>query len=235
MPDPNEHLEIGAIVFPEIDQADLTGPYEVLASLRNSTFHVLWKEMAPVRDIRGLVLTPDRTFAETPLLNLLVVPGGRGVDALMEDETVLAFIRAQAAGTRYVFSVCTGALLCGAAGILRGVKCTTHWAAHDLLKYFGAIPVDQRVVVDGKHVSAAGVTSGIDGALRIAALLRSERVARQIQLSIEYEPEPPFTGGTPHTADPEVLEAARAGYRPITEARLATAQRFASRFGIRPE
>jgi cyclohexyl-isocyanide hydratase len=232
MPDPGNHLEIGAIIFPEIDQADFTGPFEVLSCLPNSSFHVLWKEMVPVRDFRGLILTPNRTFAEVPPLDLLVVPGGRGQEALMDDETVLGFIRAHAAGTGYVFSVCTGALLCGAAGILRGVRCTTHWSAHHLLKYFGAIPVDQRVVVDRKHISAAGVTAGLDGALRATTLLRNDRTARQIQLSLEYEPDPPFKGGSPRTAEPEVLEAARAWYRPMNEARLATAQRVAQRLGV---
>ena len=153
----------------------------------------------------------------------------------MDDEIVLGFIREQAASAKYVFSVCSGALVCGAAGILRGVRCTTHWSVLHLLKYFGAIPVDQRVVVDGRHVSAAGVTSAIDGALRMVSLLRNDRVARQIQLSLEYEPEPPFKGGTPRTADPEVLEAARAWYRPAIAARLATAQRIALRLGIQTE
>jgi len=232
MPDPTKHLQIGAIVFPEIDQADLTGPFEVLSCLPNTTFHVLWKETVPVRDFRGLILTPSGTFAAAPPLDLLIVPGGRGQEALMDDETVLAFIRTQSAIASYVFSICTGALLCGAAGILRGVRCTTHWSAHHLLRHFGAIPVDQRVAVDGKHISAAGVTAGLDGALRAAALLRNDRTARQIQLSLEYEPDPPFKGGSPHTADPEVLEAARAWYRPINEARLATARRVAQRLGI---
>ncbi len=227
-------LHIGAIVFPEIDQMDLTGPFEVFSALPDTTFHLLWKEISPIRDMKGLILTPTSTFGQAPRLDLLLVPGGWGQEALMDDEAVLGFIRAQAADARYTMSVCTGSLICGAAGLLRGVKATTHWSAHHLLKYFGAIPVDARVVVDGKHVSAAGVTSGIDGALRAAALLTDERTAQLIQLFMEYAPEPPFEGGTPQTAPAELVEAARVFTRHIGDARLATAQRIAIRLGINP-
>jgi len=234
MPDSKEHLHIGAIIFPGIDQADLTGPFEVLSRLPNSTFHLLWKDTTPIRDVMGLILTPTGTFADAPAFDLLIVPGGWGQETVMDDATVLTFIQTQAAGAQYTFSVCTGALLCGAAGLLRGVRATTHWSAFHLLGYFGAIPVNVRVVVDGKHISAAGVTAGIDGALRVASLLRGERVAQVIQLSMEYAPEPPFNSGTPQTAPPEVLGAALAVARPMTEARLATAQRAAARLGIVP-
>lgn len=219
-------LNLGAIVFPGMDQSDFTGPFEVLSQVPGSTFHVLWREKAPVRDRRGLILTPETTFAESPPLDVLVVPGGHGQQALMEDEAVLGFIRKQAANARYVFSVCTGALLCGAAGLLRGVNATTHWSALHLLPYFGAIPVAARVVVDGKFVTAAGVTAGLDGALRLVSLLRDDGTAQAIQLAIEYAPEPPFNSGTPKTAPHEVLEAVRASTRQITEARLATAKRI---------
>lgn len=227
-----EPLQIGALVFPEVDQADLTGPFEVLASLPNSTFHLLWKVVTPVRDVRGLLLTPNSTLAEAPALDLLVVPGGKGQEALMDDDSVLAFIRAQAASVKYLLSVCSGALLCGAAGLLQGKRTTTHWSVHSLLPYFGAIPVDARVVVDGNLISTAGVTAGIDGALQAAALLRSDRVAQMIQLAMEYAPEPPFHCGSPQTAPAELVEAARAWYRPMTEARLITAKRVAERLGI---
>jgi len=227
-----EPLRIGALLFPDVDQADLTGPFEVLANLPASTVHLLWKDTAPVRDVRGLILTPDTAFAEAPALDLLVIPGGKGQQALMDDEAVLSFIREQAAGVKYLLSVCSGALLCGAAGLLKGKRATTHWSVHSLLPYFGAIPVDARVVVDGKLISAAGVTAGIDGALRAAALLRNERVAQMIQLAMEYDPEPPFRSGSPHTAPAEVLETARAWYRPMVEARLITAKRVAARLGI---
>jgi cyclohexyl-isocyanide hydratase len=228
-----KHLNIGALVFPQMDQIDLTGPFEILTRIPNSTFHLIWKERIPVRDIRGLIITPETTFAEAPPLDLLVVPGGFGQEALMDDDVVLKFIQTEAATAMYVFSICTGALICGAAGLLRGFKSTTHWSAFHLLPYFGAIPVNARVVVDGKHVSAAGVTAGLDGALRVASLMCNERVAQQIQLAIEYAPDPPFNSGTPETAPPEILQAARASVQKITEARLVTAQRIAARLGIK--
>ncbi|MGP8259050.1 MAG: DJ-1/PfpI family protein [Acidobacteriaceae bacterium] len=232
MPDSRGPLTVGAIVFPGVDQIDLTGPFEVLSRLPNSSFHLLWKDTMPVVDVKGLVITPSMAFADAPALDLLVVPGGFGQEALMDDEEVLGCIRAKAANAKYVFSVCTGALLCGAAGLLRGVRSTTHWSAFHLLGYFGAIPVDSRVVIDGRHVSAAGVTSGIDGALRVASLLRGDFVAQAIQLSLQYAPEPPFDCGTPRSAAPEVFAAARAAVQDITAARLVTAERIAAQFGI---
>jgi cyclohexyl-isocyanide hydratase len=186
----------------------------------------------PVKDVKGLILTPEKTLFESPPLDLLLVPGGYEQEALMEDETVLSFIREQAVNAKYVFSVCTGALICGAAGLLKGVRATTHWSAFDLLEYFGAIPIDERVVIDGSFVSAAGVTAGIDGALQVAALLRGDRVAQEIQLRIQYAPEPPFNRGTPASALPEILAAARSTSREITETRLTTAKRIAARLGV---
>jgi cyclohexyl-isocyanide hydratase len=225
-------LRIGGLIFPGMDQMDFTGPFEVLSLIPNSTFHTLWKDLNPVRDRRGLVLTPDTVLASAPALDVLLVPGGHGQEALMEDEEVLEFLRLQAPFARYVFSVCTGALLCGAAGLLRGVRATTHWNSFHLLHYFGAIPVDARVVVDGRHISAGGVSSGIDGALRLAQLLGGDRLAQMIQLQMQYAPEPLFPGGTPETSPPEMVAAARAAVREISERRLATAKRVAARLGI---
>lgn len=150
----------------------------------------------------------------------------------MDDEIVLSFIRNQMESGRYLYSVCTGALICGAAGILRGMRATTHWTAFDLLPYFGAIPVPSRVVVDQNLVSAAGVTAGIDGALTMAALVYGDSVAQEIQLSMEYAPEPPFHSGTPATAPPAVLDAVVAQGRQMKEIRKATARRLATRLGI---
>lgn len=176
------HLTIGGIIFPKMDQCDFTGPFEALARVPNSTFVTLWKDKLPVRDMAGMQLLADTTFDEAPQLDVLLVPGGYGQEALMADEEVLGFIRRQAASARYVYSVCTGALLCGAAGLLHGKRATTHWTAMDVLPYFGAIPSDDRVVIDGKYVSAGGVTSGIDGSLIMASLLRGETVAQELQL-----------------------------------------------------
>ncbi|HTW81131.1 MAG TPA: DJ-1/PfpI family protein [Terracidiphilus sp.] len=235
MTEPSTHLHIGAIIYPQVDQADFTGPFEVLSRIPNSTFHVLWKEIASVLDVKGLILTPDTTFSSAPPLDLLVIPGGWGQEALMEDQTVLDFIRAHAKSGRHILSICTGALITGAAGLLRGVKTTTHWSSFHLLEYFGALPFDGRVVVDGKFLSTAGVTAGIDGALWAVTLLRGQRAAEEIQLAIEYDPEPPFESGTPEAAPPEVVEAVRSHFHKISEARLATAKRIASQLGITVE
>lgn len=226
------HLQIGSLLFEGLDQIDLTGPYEVLARIPDATYRIYARSEAPVRDVRGLRLGPDASLAAAPQLDLLHVPGGYGQEALMEDEEVLAWIRAQAAGGACIFSVCTGALVCGAAGLLKGRRATTHWSAHHLLPFFGAVPVDARVVEDGNLVSAAGVTAGIDGALAVAARLRGLEAAQVIQLYMEYAPEPPFDAGTPARAPAPVLATARAGAAAITERREATARRIAERLGV---
>jgi cyclohexyl-isocyanide hydratase len=226
------HLQIGSLLFEGLDQIDLTGPFEVLSRIPNSTYRLYGKTADPVRDLKGLRLTPDATIADAPQLDVLHVPGGFGQEALMEDEQVLGWIRRQAAGARSIFSVCTGALLCGAAGLLRGRRATTHWASFHLLPLFGAIPVNERVVLDGNWVFAAGVTAGIDGALRLAAELRGDDAARAIQLYMVYAPEPPFDSGTPETAPAAILNQARQSVSGITAQREATARRVAARLGI---
>ena len=230
---PNEtHIEIGSLVFNGMDQIDLTGPFEVLSRIPNSTYRLYGRTSGTVRDIKGLRLTADADLAEAPALDVLYVPGGFGQEALMEDEPVLSWLRHQAGNAKCVFSVCTGALICGAAGLLKGRRATTHWASMHLLPYFGAEPVDQRVVRDGHFVFAAGVTAGIDGALRVAAMLRGDAVAQGIQLYMAYAPEPPFNAGTPETAPHAVLTRARHGVEAITRQREQTARRVAQRLGV---
>ena len=229
---PDAHLQIGSLLFEGLDQIDLTGPFEVLSRMPNSTYRIFAKTTEPVRDVRGLRITPDAVLADAPQLDLLHVPGGFGQEALMDDEEVLGWVRRQAAGARCVFSVCTGALICGAAGLLKGRRATTHWAAFHLLPFFGAIPVNERVVVDGNMIFAAGVTAGIDGALRGAAELRGDEAAQAIQLYMQYAPEPPFNSGTPETAPAAILEGARRAVHAITEQRGVTARRVAARLGV---
>lgn len=226
------HLQIGSLLFEGLDQIDLTGPFEVLSRIPNATHRIYGKTPEAVRDLMGLRLAPDATLAEAPSLDVLHVPGGYGQEALMDDEEVLGWIRRQAQESRALFSVCTGALLCGAAGLLRGRRATTHWASFHLLPFFGAIPVNQRVVVDGAWVFAAGVTAGIDGALRLAAELRGDAVAQTIQLAIAYAPEPPFDSGSPETAPAAILDEARRLSAGITARREETARRIANRLGI---
>jgi cyclohexyl-isocyanide hydratase len=226
------HLQIGSLLFEGVDQIDLTGPFEVFSRIPNSTYRIFGKTAAPTRDMRGLRLLPDAVLRDAPQLDLLHVPGGFGQEAMMDDEEVLTWIRQQAAGVQSLFSVCTGALICGAAGLLKGRRATTHWASMHLLPLFGAIPVNERVVADGNIVCAAGVTAGIDGALRVAADLRGVEEAQAIQLAIAYAPEPPFCSGTPETAPPAILERTRNSYRAVTEQRERTARRAAQRLGI---
>lgn len=225
----NRPLAIGSLLFDDIDQIDLTGPFEVLSRLPNSTHRIYAPTAGPVRDLMGLRLLPDAAIADAPQLDVLHVPGGRGQEALMEDEAVMGWLRRQAGGALKVFSVCTGALLLGGAGLLRGRRATTHWASHHLLPLFGAEAVNERVVIDGDYVFAAGVTAGIDGALRLAAELRGVEAAQRIQLDIAYAPEPPFDAGTPDKAPAGVLKAARDAMHGLTQRREATARRVAAR------
>jgi cyclohexyl-isocyanide hydratase len=229
---PDTHLQIGSFLFEGLDQIDLTGPFEVFSRIPNSTYRIFGKTTAATRDIRGLRLMADAILTEAPQLDLLHVPGGFGQEALMDDADVLTWIRDQAAGAQSLFSVCTGALICGAAGLLKGRQATTHWASMHLLPFFGATPVNKRVVKDGNIVFAAGVTAGIDGALRVAADLRGADVAQAIQLALAYAPEPPFNSGTPESAPPAVLERVRLSYRAVTAQREQTARRVGERLGI---
>jgi cyclohexyl-isocyanide hydratase len=225
----DRHLQIGALLFEGLDQTDLTGPFEVLSRLPNATFRLYGLTDSPVRDVMGLRLLPDDTIANAPALDILHVPGGPGQEALMEDEATLDWLRAQAWGATAVLSVCTGALLLGAAGLLVGRRATTHWAAHHLLPLFGAAAVDARVVRDEPFLFAAGVTAGLDGALQLAADLRGQAAAERIQLDIAYAPEPPFNSGSPETAPPAVLQEARQAAAPLAERRLKTARRLAEK------
>jgi cyclohexyl-isocyanide hydratase len=193
-------FEIGILVFPGVQQLDLTGPYEVFASLPGAKVHMIWKDRAPIQSATGLVLGPTMTFGECPALDVLCVPGGGGVNALLQDAETLDFLRAQAARARYITSVCTGSLVLGAAGLLKGRKATTHWLSHDFLQKFGAIPVKARVVRDGSLITAGGVTAGIDFGLTVVAELVGKDQAQAIQLALEYAPQPPFHAGTPEEA-----------------------------------
>ncbi|MDB5982970.1 MAG: protease [Pseudomonas sp.] len=202
-------LHIGLLVFANVQQLDLTGPYEVFASLPDVNVYLIWKNLEPVTSSTGLTLMPTIDFAHCPALDVICVPGGRGVDALMEDPETLAFIQRQAKDARFVTSVCTGALVLGAAGLLRGRRATTHWASQGLLQSLGAIAVHERVVRDGNLMTGGGITAGIDFALTLAAELFGELEAQATQLQLEYAPVPPFNSGHPSTAPAEVLALAR--------------------------
>jgi cyclohexyl-isocyanide hydratase len=225
---------IGMLIFAELTQLDMTGPYEVLARLPNTKVLLVAHTMAPVKTDRGMQIVPSVTFAECPQLDLVMVPGGPGQQHLMEDAVVIEFLQRQARGAKYVTSVCTGSLVLGAAGLLKGKRATSHWAAIDHLKLLGAIPVSEKVVIDGNVITGAGVTSGIDFALTVAAALEGEEVARSIQLQIEYDPAPPFNSGSPKTASPATVQAIRDRLKTLNQQRHETAERVGKKLGVTP-
>jgi len=226
-------LQIGFLLFPQVQQLDLTGPYDVLASLPDVQVHLIWKDLVPVTSSTGLLLKPTITFDDCPNLDVICVPGGAGVGPLMEDEQTLAFIKAQAAQARYVTSVCTGSLVLGAAGLLQGKRATTHWAYHELLPTLGAIAVKDRVVRDGNLFTGGGITAGIDFALTLAEELVGADKAQLIQLQLEYAPAPPFDAGSPETAPSGIVEEARKRAAPSLKLRTEITERAAARLNLR--
>jgi cyclohexyl-isocyanide hydratase len=225
-------LAIGMLLYPNLTQLDLSGPFEVLSRLSDTTVHLVWKTMAPVRSDSGLSILPTVTIADCPPLDVILAPGGPGQVALMDDELILDFLTRRGAQARYVTSVCTGSLLLGAAGLLRGYKATCHWMSHDQLAAFGAEPVRARVVVDRNRITGGGVTAGIDFGLQVAAMLRGDEEAKRIQLQLEYDPAPPFQAGSPETAGPELEAAIRERSRSLLTARRAATLRAKARLGL---
>jgi cyclohexyl-isocyanide hydratase len=222
-------FRIGLLLFPDITQLDMTGPYEVFTKFPGAEVRLIWKTLEPVVAGGGMRIMPDTTFADCPQLDLVCVPGGAGMNPLMEDAETLAFLRRQAQGARYVTSVCTGALVLGAAGLLKGKRAATHWMSREMLAAFGATPVAERVVVDGNVITGGGVTAGIDFALRTAAEVFGEDLAKAIQLGIEYDPRPPFSAGSPEGAGAAIVERARASAAQRQAERAAIVERAAAR------
>ena len=198
-------LQIGLLIFPKLTQLDLTGPVQVFSSLPGAKLHLIWKRIEPVASDSVLTLTPTITFADCPQCDVICVPGGVGSDDMVNDEEVLAFLRRQARGTKYITSVCTGSLVLGAAGLLRGYRAATHWTAREFLAPLGAIASGERVCVDRNRITGGGVTAGIDFALTLVAHLVDRKTAEAIQLRLEYNPAPPFGAGSPDTAPADVL------------------------------
>ncbi len=198
-------LQIGLVLFPRVTQLDFTGPLQVFSSVPGATVHLIWKRIEPVASDSVMMLTPTITFADCPQLDVICVPGGFGTDDMVNDEEMLDFLRQQAEGAKYITSVCTGSLVLGAAGLLRGYRATTHWSAMENLAPFGATPTKTRVCVDRNRVTGGGVTAGIDFALTLVSILTDRKTAEAIQLGLEYNPAPPFNAGSPDTAPPEIL------------------------------
>jgi cyclohexyl-isocyanide hydratase len=227
-------FRIGLLLFPNITQLDLTGPYEVFTKLPGAEVRLVWKTRDPVTAGGGMRLIPDTIFAECPQLDLICVPGGAGMNPLLTDAETLDFLRAQAKGARYVTSVCTGALVLGAAGLLRGKRATTHWMSHDMLAPFGAIPTKRRVVIDGAVITGGGVTAGIDFALTVAAEIAGAETARAIQLGLEYDPHPPFDAGHPDRAEAVLVARVRDAAAARQAERAALVRQAASTLDLTP-
>jgi cyclohexyl-isocyanide hydratase len=198
---------IGMVVYPGFELLDLAGPHDVLARASDTHAVIVAKTSGLVEPDLFPAIRPDATFASAPKFDVLFVPGGHGISAALACDETLDFLARQGAQAQYVTSVCTGALLLGSAGLLRGYKATTHWRYLDLLELFGAEPVSKRVVEDRNRITGAGVTAGIDFGFTLVAQLRGVEVARRLQLGLEYDPAPPFRAGHPSVAEPDEVEA----------------------------
>jgi cyclohexyl-isocyanide hydratase len=214
-----EPVQIGILLYPNVTQLDATGPAQVLSRVPGAKMHMIWKTRDPVPTDAGFSIVPTTTFSDCPQLDVLCVPGGGGQVDVMVDAEALDFLRKQATKARYVTSVCTGSLILGAAGLLKGYKSACHWAWRDMLKDFGATPVAQRVVRDRNRISGGGVTAGIDFGLTVAAELAGEEAAKSIQLVLEYDPQPPFDTGSPEKAGAERVKRIYERLAPLLESR----------------
>jgi cyclohexyl-isocyanide hydratase len=221
-------LSVGMLLFDGVTQLDLTGPYEVLARMPGTQVTLIAPTQAPVRSEWGLTITPDATFATAPSLDVVCVPGGWGVDAVLTNDELLDFLRARSERARFTISICSGALLLGAAGLLRGYRATTHWMSLDLLPLLGATSVHGRVVRDRDRITSAGVTAGIDMSLTLAAELFGTAVAQSIQLAIEYDPSPPWNSGSPLTAPESVRRAVSLASAPALARRRSIIEKLSS-------
>ena len=222
-------LQIGLVLFPRVTQLDFTGPLQVFSSVPGAKVHLIWKRIEPVASDSVMMLTPTITFADCPQLDVICVPGGFGTDDMVNDEEMLDFLRRQAKGAKYVTSVCTGSLVLGAAGLLRGYRATTHWTAMENLAPFGATPTRTRVCVDRNRVTGGGVTAGIDFALTLVSLMIDRQAAEMVQLRLEYNPAPPFNAGSPDTAPPEILALMKEKIAPAQARRGEAIARAAAR------
>jgi cyclohexyl-isocyanide hydratase len=227
-------LSVGMVLFPRLTQLDLAGPYEVFARMPRTQVHLIAASLEAVRSEHGLAIVPTADFDTAPPLDILFVPGGPGQQQVMEDERFIGFLRKRGQEARYVTAVCTGSLLLGAAGLLRGYRATTHWLSLELLAPLGAEPVSERVVVDRNRITGGGVTAGIDFGLVIAATLFGEETARKIQLWIEYDPAPPFHSGSPKSADATLVEDVSNSGRELRENRRRQIERVAARLHETP-
>lgn len=201
-------LKVGMLLFPDLTIQDFVGPYDVFVKEKSFEVMVVGKTIDPIQAEGGLTLIPSISFEACPQLDILFVPGGRGINPMLTDVVFLDFLRQQAKGSRFITSVCTGSLLLAAAGLLKGHKATTHWRSLDLLERFGVEVTEDRYVIDGKFITGGGVTAGIDFGLALVAHIVGEDAAKLIQLMLEYNPAPPFNSGLPKTTEKQILQRA---------------------------
>lgn len=225
-------IHIAFLLFPNVTQLDLTGPAQVLSRLGDARIDLVAKTRDPVPTDAGFDLLPTATFTEVTHADILCVPGGFGTVAAMEDAETLDWVRAVGNDATWVTSVCTGSLVLGAAGLLTGYKAACHWASRHQLAWFGAEPVATRTVFDRNRVTGGGVTAGIDFALALTAAIRGEDHAKFVQLSIEYDPAPPFDSGTPEKADAATLDRYRTMVAKNAPDREARVKAVAERVGL---
>lgn len=225
-------MHIAFLLFPGITQLDLTGPAQFLSRLPGAKVDLVWDTADPVPTDAGFSILPTATFSDVPSADLLCIPGGMGVGSVINHDAALDWVRRVGAGAGWVTSVCTGALVLGAAGLLRGYQATTHWAWHDMLTLFGAEPVQARTVFDRNRVTGGGVTAGIDFALALMARIAGEDHARMVQLALEYDPAPPFSGGTPAKSSSDQIAAYHARANRLAPHRRQEIEDAARRLGF---
>lgn len=216
-------LSIAFLLFPQVTQLDLTGPAQVLSRLGQARLDLVWRTLDPVPTDAGFSILPTATFADVDRADILCVPGGLGVNAVIADDEAMAWVARVGQDVQWVTSVCTGSLVLGAAGLLRGYRAGCHWGQLENLRLFGAEPVSERVVTDRNRVTGGGVTAGVDFALALTALLRGEEHAKFVQLSLDYDPRPPFDAGSPERAGAALVETYRrriAAFAPDRDAEL---------------
>lgn len=205
----SDQLRVAFLLFPNVTQLDLTGPAQVLSRLGNARLDLVWRSLVPVPTDAGFSIVPTATFADIASADILCVPGGIGVADVIADDEAIDWVTRVGASAAWVTSVCTGSLILGGAGLLRGYRAATHWAWMEHLALFGAEPVAERVVIDRNRITGGGVTAGIDFALRLMAEVRGEEHAKLVQLGLEYDPKPPFDAGTPERAGSALVERYR--------------------------
>jgi transcriptional regulator GlxA family with amidase domain len=203
-------VNIAIPIFDRLTALDAVGPYEVLSRIPGATVHFIAAEPGPKRtETKMLALVADESLDDLPEPEVIVFPGGYGTRELMDDPQIISWLKHAHEHSEWTTSVCTGSLVLGAAGILDGLEATTHWMALDRLAELGATPVTRRVVEQGKVITAAGVSSGIDMALTLVHRMHGPELAQAIQLGIEYDPEPPFDSGSTAKAPPEIVDMVR--------------------------